>query len=72
MNSLAQRFSTTTPLAQFRKLKNLAEQEDDFSESSWGSQAGFGSIAKGLPKFTVPNIPDVSYTAMRRKSEERR
>jgi hypothetical protein len=58
MNSLAERFSKTSPLSRLRKTQALADDEE-FSDAMWGSQAGFGNIAKGSPSFSVPPIPDV-------------
>jgi 20S proteasome subunit beta 5 len=58
MNSIADRFSTTSPLAELRKAQANVE-DDEFSDAAWGSEAGFGSLAKGVPAFTVPNVPDV-------------
>jgi 20S proteasome subunit beta 5 len=61
MNSLAQRFSNNGPLAQIGKATSLVSEDDEFSDAAWGSEAGFGSVAKGIPTFTVPNVPDVRY-----------
>jgi 20S proteasome subunit beta 5 len=62
MNSLVQRFSTSssTPLAALHKAaKVVTEEDDDFSDAGWGSDAGFGNIAKGVPSFAVPAVADV-------------
>ena len=64
MNSLAQRFSNNGPLAQIGKATSLVSEDDDFSDATWGSEAGFGSLAKGIPTFTVPNVPDVRYRSV--------
>ena len=60
MNSFAERYSTTSPISQLRKFQHLADQGEEFSDTAWGSEAGFGSLAKGPPTFTVPDVPDVS------------
>ncbi|KAJ7589462.1 20S proteasome subunit [Mycena floridula] len=56
MDRLAQRFSTTGVLTELRKQK-MAE-DGEFSDAMWGSDAGFGSLAKGIPTFNVPDVPD--------------
>ena len=56
MNSFVKRYSTTN---QLRTTQHLGEDQD-FSDAAWGSEAGFGSLAKGRPTFTVPDVPDVS------------
>ena len=59
MNTFANRFSTTGAIAELRRAqKDVAD--DEFSDTMWGSEAGFGSLAKGVPTFTVPNLPDAS------------
>lgn len=60
MNTFADRFSTTSASSELRKAQALACEDDDFSNSMWGSEAGFGSLAKGVPTFTVPAVADVS------------
>ena len=60
MNTFVDRFSTTSAAAEIRRAKELFGEEDDCPEVMWGSQAGFGSLARGLPKFNVPDVPDVS------------
>jgi hypothetical protein len=49
MNSFANRFS-----------RNTTQEEDNFSDAAWGSQAGFGNIAMGVPTFSIPDVADVS------------
>lgn len=61
MNSFANRFSTTGALSELRKTQALAE-EDEYSDMTWGSEAGFGNIAKGVPSFAVPAVADVITT----------
>lgn len=61
MNTFAERYSTTSPISQLRRAQRLAADDDEeFSDAAWGSEAGFGNLAKGLPTFTVPDVPDVS------------
>ena len=60
MNSFVERFSTTNPTGQLRRAQRLAADEnEEFSDAAWGSEAGFGNLVKGLPTFTVPDVPDV-------------
>lgn len=58
MNTLVQSFSTTGPSAELRKTQRLADEEEA-EYAMWGSQAGFGSLSKGVPSFSVPSVPDV-------------
>lgn len=58
MNTFASRFASTGPLAELKRAQKDVE-DDEFSDTMWGTQAGFGSLAKGVPTFTVPNLPDV-------------
>ena len=58
MNSLAERFSTSSALAKLRKTREFAEDEE-ISDVMWGSTAGFGNLAKGAPSFYLPDVPDV-------------
>lgn len=60
MNSLVSRFSTSGPEAELRKARAAAVEEGDFEDAAWGSEAGFGSLANGVPTFSVPSVPDVS------------
>jgi 20S proteasome subunit beta 5 len=60
MNTFADRFSTTSATSHFRKAQTLAADDEEFSDAAWGSEAGFGSLAKGVPNFSVPSVPDVS------------
>lgn len=59
MNSFSQRFSTTSALTELRKAQNQTE-DGEFSDAAWGSEAGFGSLAKGVPTFSMAAVPDVS------------
>jgi 20S proteasome subunit beta 5 len=56
MNTFVNRFASTSA------ANELRDGDDDgaFSDAMWGSEAGFGSLAKGVPTFTVPAVPDVS------------
>ena len=61
MNSFVERYSTTSLVSQLRRAQRLvADDDEEFSDATWGSEAGFGNLAKGLPTFTVPDVPDVS------------
>ena len=59
MNKFVDRFSTSNAMAEIRRAKEILEEEDDGSEVMWGSQAGFGALARGVPRFAVPDVPDV-------------
>jgi 20S proteasome subunit beta 5 len=61
MNTFAERFSTTSAASQARIAQNLAGEDEDFDGTMWGSSAGFGSLVKGVPTFTVPAVADVSF-----------
>ncbi|KAJ7632826.1 20S proteasome subunit [Roridomyces roridus] len=60
MNSLVDRFSTTSAQSEIRRAQALAADDEEFSDAAWGSEAGFGSLAKGVPTFSVPSIADPS------------
>lgn len=71
MNSLVQRFSSTatSPLAALSKAaKVVTDDDDDFSDAAWGSEAGFGNIAKGVPSFAVPAVADVRVIILLKRS----
>jgi len=58
MISLIQRYAGSgAPHIQKRNAL-IVDDEDDFSDAMWGSVAGYGSLAKGVPSFVVPSIPD--------------
>jgi len=61
MNSFADRFSTTSAASQIKSARALAEDDDQFDGAMWGSTAGFGTLAKGVPTFSVPAVPDVRF-----------
>lgn len=63
MNSYADRFSTTTAASQLRNAQALAAEDEEFDGAMWGSEAGFGSLAKGVPTFSVPAVADVSFSS---------
>jgi 20S proteasome subunit beta 5 len=63
LHQFADRFSTTSSQSEIRRAQALAADDEDFSDSAWGSEAGFGSLAKGVPTFSVPAVPDVSANA---------
>ena len=58
MNSLTERFATTGYAAELKRAKDVLGEEEDGMDAMWGSQAGFATVA-GLPKFTIPAVPDV-------------
>lgn len=60
MNSFADRFSTTGTAAEQRRIKEYVADDENVSDSMWGSEAGFGTMAHGAPNFMVPTVPDVS------------
>ena len=60
MNSLIDRYSKSSATVEIRRAKEMLEEEDGM-DAMWGSQAGFATVASGLPKFTIPAVPDVSY-----------
>lgn len=60
MNTFLERYSSTNAVSQLRRAQRLADEEDEFADAAWGSQAGYGQLMNGLPSFTVPNVPDVS------------
>jgi hypothetical protein len=57
MNTILQRFSGSS--AGSRRSQLGVEEDSDFSDAMWGSEAGFGTLAKGVPGFVVPSVPDV-------------
>lgn len=59
MNSFVNRFSSTSAEKELRN-DDYAPEDGQFPDTMWGSVAGFGSLAKGVPSFTVPAVPDVS------------
>ena len=59
MNSFADRFSTTGLAADLRRAKEAFGEDEELSEAMWGSDAGFGTLAKGVPAFSVPAVSDV-------------
>ena len=58
MNSFVERFSLTSAAAEIRKAKEILGDEDG-AEAMWGSEAGFGNLASGVPRFNVPQVADV-------------
>lgn len=55
MNSILQRYSGSNA----GLSKSTIDEDNDFSDAMWGSEAGFGTLAKGVPGFVVPSVPDV-------------
>jgi 20S proteasome subunit beta 5 len=60
MNTFVNRFSTTSAVSEIRKARALVAEDDDISDAMWGSQAGFGSLSRGVPSFSIPHVEDVS------------
>jgi 20S proteasome subunit beta 5 len=61
MNTFVNRFSTTGPTSELLKARASAE-DGEFSDAMWGSEAGFGSLAHGVPTFPLPAVADVSHS----------
>ena len=60
MNKLLQGFIGSSSNADLRRRNvTVVDDDEDVSDAMWGSQAGFGSLAKGVPSFAVPSVPDV-------------
>jgi hypothetical protein len=59
MNTFVNRFASTSAANELRN-GDFAAEDGEFSDAMWGSEAGFGSLAKGVPNFTVPAVSDVS------------
>ena len=60
MNSLIQRYAGSGAPHIQKRNTSIVDDDDDFSDAMWGSVAGYGSLAKGVPSFVVPSVPDVS------------
>jgi 20S proteasome subunit beta 5 len=60
IHAFVNRFSTTSAASELRKARALIAEDEDFSDAMWGSEAGFGSLAHGVPSFSIPDIADVS------------
>lgn len=58
MNSLIQRYAGSGHMR--KRNVSIIDDEDDCSDAMWGSVAGYGSLAKGVPSFVIPSVPDVS------------
>ncbi|KAF9246452.1 20S proteasome subunit [Melanogaster broomeanus] len=59
MNSLIQGYAGSSAASQIQKRNaSIVDEDDEFSDVMWGSEAGFGSLAKGVPSFMVPSVPD--------------
>ncbi|KAG6883563.1 hypothetical protein C0993_005463 [Termitomyces sp. T159_Od127] len=44
--------------SQMRNALTVTGDDEEFDGTMWGSSAGFGSLAKGIPTFTVPQVAD--------------
>ena len=61
MNSLIQRYAGSSVASHIQKQNAfIVDDDDDCSDAMWGSVAGYGSLAKGVPTFVIPSVPDVS------------
>ncbi|EMD38457.1 20S proteasome subunit [Gelatoporia subvermispora B] len=60
MHAFAERFSTNSASAELRRAKDILGEDNDVSDVMWGSNAGFGSLARGIPRFVVPAVQDPS------------
>jgi hypothetical protein len=66
MNSLIQRYAGSSAASQAqRRNVSIVDDDDEFSDAMWGSEAGFGSLAKGVPSFMVPSVPDVGRRSLK-------
>lgn len=59
MNTFVNRFSSTSAAKELHD-GDFISGDGASSDPMWGSEAGFGSLAKGVPTFCVPAVPDVS------------
>lgn len=59
MASFLEQFMPNSAAAEIRKAKELYGDDLDGSGVMWGSEAGFGTLARGVPNFTVPAVADV-------------
>ncbi|KAH0830633.1 20S proteasome subunit [Lanmaoa asiatica] len=57
MNGLIQRYAGAVSHMQKRNA-SIVDDDDDCSDAMWGSVAGYGSLAKGVPSFVIPSVPD--------------
>lgn len=61
MNSLIQRYAGSGAVSHIQKRNaSIVDDDDDCSDAMWGSVAGYGGLAKGVPSFVIPSVPDVS------------
>jgi 20S proteasome subunit beta 5 len=61
MNSLIQRYAGSGAAPHIQKRNaSIVDDDDDCSDAMWGSVAGYGSLARGVPSFVVPSVQDVS------------
>jgi len=60
MNALVSKFSTTDADSEIRTALDIAEN-DGLTDAMWGSQAGFGQLARGHT-FNIPPVPDVRFS----------
>ena len=58
MNTFVSRYSATSFNNELRKAQEELE-DDGLGDAMWGSEAGFGTLTKGIPTFNLPSVPDV-------------
>lgn len=60
MNNLIQRYAGSGTV-QKRNASIVDDDDGHCSDAMWGSLAGYGSLAKGVPNFLVPSVLDVRW-----------
>lgn len=60
MNSFVQRFAGNGSSSLMQRQAMNDDEDTHHSDAMWGSAAGFGSLAHGVPDFVVPAVADVS------------
>jgi 20S proteasome subunit beta 5 len=58
MNSLVTRYTSSGAEAELRKARAQVVEDGEFDDAEWGSMAGYGSLAQGVPTFGIPRVPD--------------
>ena len=69
MNSLVRKLSPSGYENEIKRAHEELEAEG-YSDSMWGSSAGFGNIGKGVPRFNLPAVPDVRFISIEYLSKE--
>ncbi|EJU05281.1 proteasome-domain-containing protein [Dacryopinax primogenitus] len=61
MNTFVSRFAPSSSALPHSKGAIAVEDDEKYSDLTWGSQAGFGHLGtKGIPSFKVPSLADPS------------